>query len=145
MNLPFPSCSFFNRAVCVLHPYVPPVFTQADPDIWPLFPRSFASFRPLRSSLNPILTWESCLVTFLPVQPAVILVIVMPLCDWSRTDTKKHPHSGFISTVRPSRSLCLQFRAGTVLICQSSARNACEHRWKWRRRGEYLHHAPGLR
>lgn len=74
MNLPFPSCSFFNRAVCVLRPYVPPVFIWADPDIWPLFPRSFASFHPLLSNLNPILAWESCLVTFLSVQTAVILV-----------------------------------------------------------------------
>lgn len=50
------------------------------------------------------------------------------------------PHSGFIFTVDSSRSLCLQFCAGTVSVSQSPAGNACQHRWKWRRRSEYPHY-----
>lgn len=58
-------------------------------------------------------------------------------------DMGRCPHYGFISTVYSSRSVHLQFCAGTVSVCQSPAGNACQHRWKWWRRGEYLNYVLG--
>lgn len=69
MNLSFPSYSFFNRAVCVLYPYVPPVFTQADPDIWPRFPLKLCFFLSFTIQLKPHLNLGK-LPCYISIRPA---------------------------------------------------------------------------
>ena len=113
----------------------------------------FSSPHPLESSLKPILTWiKKKKLPFVFIHPSMdpsvtlihrLFALEMLLRDWSPTDMSRYPHSGFISTVCSSRSLRLQFCTGTVPLCQSPTGNACQHRWKWRRRGEYLNYVLG--
>ena len=113
----------------------------------------FSSLPTLESSLKLILAWTRKNLPFVLIHPSIhpstvtlihrLFALEMLLRDWSPTDMSRHPHSGFISTVCSSRSLRLQLCAGTVPLCQSPAGNACQHRWKWRRRGEYLNYVLG--
>lgn len=83
MNLFFPSCPFFNRAVCALHPYVPPGFIETDPDILATAPLKlcFLSSFTIQLKPHPKLR-QSCLVTFRSIPAAVILVCrCQCLCD----------------------------------------------------------------
>lgn len=147
-----------HPAICVGQP-TPPIFSfkwatsphSNDPDILVPVLLQLGDFfsHPLESSLKVILTWinlpfitsfmHSCNCHF----QSRLFVFEMLLRDWPPTDMSRYPHSGFISTVCSARSLCLQFCAGTVPVCQSPARNARQHGRKWWRRGEYLNHDLG--
>lgn len=133
--------------------YVPPAALKLVLKAWSLFPWDlgiffFSSFRILpETHLN--LNKRNLPFMFLVIHPSTFhwLISSLPLrlllCDLSPTDMRRYPHSCFISTVCSSRSLRLQFCAGTVPLCESPAGNACQHRWKWWWRGEYLIHVVG--
>lgn len=139
--------------MCVPPHVPPPVLVKLSLTSLSLSPCNwgFPLPHPLESSMKPILTWirELHLLYFYssiyPTGTFIHRLFVLEglLHDWCLTDESKCPHSGFISTVCPSRPLCLQFCAGAVPVGQSPAGDACQHRGKWRRRGEYLNYILG--
>lgn len=145
----------FNKAVCVVFSHgCPQPSLKLILTSWSLCPWDFGIFFSsyFRIQLETHLSVnkkKSAFCTHPSIHPSNVTLIhrlfalEMLLHDWSPTDMSRHPHSGFISTVCSSRSLRLQLCAGTVPLCQSPAGNACQHRWKWRWRGEYLNYVLG--
>lgn len=147
----------FSKAGCVFFSHVcPQPLLKLILTFWSLFPWDLglffsSSFRiqlETHFNVNKFFKKLPFVLIHPSIDPSVTLIhrlfaLEMLLCDWSPTDMSRYPHSGFISTVCSSRSLRLQFCTGTVPVCQSPTGNACQHRWKWRRRGEYLNYVLG--
>lgn len=126
-----------HGCLCALPLYIPQATLRLLLTPWSLCPCKlgiffFASFR-IQLETHPTLNKEKS-TFYIPAHSSIHLSLTHRLFSlevvlvWSPTGVSRYPHSGFISTVRSSRSLCLQFCAGTVPLCESPAGDACQHR-----------------